>query len=286
MSTKPVVLVTGATGSQGGSVVTELLKSSGLTIRVLTRSPTGEKAAALKARGVEIVQGDMFDEASIKAALVGVDRAFLVTDYQLKGVEGETESGVTFVDCAAAAGVKHLVFSSVASAETGSGIPHFESKYKVEQHLTASAIPSWTILRPVAFMDNFPPAGGAQRMITLGLFDAALQGKSLQLVAVQDIGWYAAKALENPEEWKGKAVEIAGEEVTVPSIKAAYEKIEGGKPWEMPLPEVAIGAMLPKEQAIMFTWFRTHGYSCDIAACRKVHPSMLNFEEWLRAKQE
>ncbi|KZO91578.1 NAD(P)-binding protein [Calocera viscosa TUFC12733] len=303
MSGKPIVLVTGATGSQGGAVVSELLKSDTVAVRILTRSATSEKALALKAKGAEVVQGDMFDGASLKTALTGVDRAFLVTDYQLKGVEGETESGNLFVDQAAAAGVKHLVFSSVGSAGSSTGIPHFESKFKVEQHLRASSIPSWTILRPVAFMENFPAAGGAQRFMTLGMFDAALQGKSIQLVAVQDIGFFAAQALEKPEEWKGKVVELAGDDVTIAQMKAAYEKVEGGKPWEIPLPKIALKAMLPTEVFLMFTvrtlsslhssradwrcvqWFGEKGYNADIAWCRKTNPGMLNFEEWLRTKQ-
>jgi len=286
MAGKPIVLVTGGTGSQGGAVVTELLKSDAVTVRILTRNTDSLKAQSLKSKGVELVKGDMFDESSIKTALTGVDRAFLVTDYQVKGVEGETQSGNLFVDVAAAAGVKHLVFSSVGDAETNTGVPHFESKYKVEQHLTASAIPSWTILRPVAFMENFPTESGVQRMMTLGMFDAALQGKSIKLVSVQDIGWFAARALEKPEEWKGKIVQLVGDDVTIPQLKAAYAKVEGHAPWEMPLPQFALGAMLPKEIYLMFTWFREHGYHGDRADMLKIHPGMLTCEDWLRTKLE
>ncbi|KZT56927.1 NAD(P)-binding protein [Calocera cornea HHB12733] len=250
----------------------------------MTRNPSSDKSQALKAKGIEVVQGDMSDGQSIRTALTGCERAFLVTDYQAKGVEGETESGNLFVDQAAAVGVKHLVFSSVGNADTHTGVPHFESKFLIEQHLRTSTIPSWTILRPAAFMENFPPAGGMQRMMTLGLFDAALQGKSLKLCSVIDIGWFAAQALEKPGEWNGRIMELAGDDITVAGMKAAYEKVEGGKPWEVPIPQLALGAMLPKEMYLMFTWFREGGYVADIGACRSIHPGMLTFEEWVRVK--
>lgn len=285
MSGKPTVLVTGATGSQGGAVVSELLKSDTISIRVMTRNPESEKAKSLEAKGIQVVKGDMFDSSSLRTALTGCDSGFLVTDFSgPKGVEGEAESGKLFVDAAKDAGTKHVVFSSVGNAETKSGVPHFESKFKVEEHLRASGL-DWTILRPVAFMDNFPTAGGLQRYMTLGVFSAALQGKSIKLIAVQDIGWFAARALEKPQEWKGKEIALAGDDVTVDQIKAAYEHVEGGKPWEAPLPQIALKAMLPTEMYTMFTWFGKKGYDADIPALRKIHPGLLTFEQWLRTKK-
>jgi len=254
-------------------------------MRIMTRNPESEKAKSLEAKGIQVVKGDMFDSSSLKTALIGCEAAFLVTDYSgPKGVEGEEESGKLFVDAAKAAATKHVVFSSVGSAETNSGVPHFESKFQIEEHLRASGL-DWTILRPVAFMDNFPPAGGAQRFMTLGLFHAALQGKSIQLVATPDIGWFAARAIEQPAEWKGKEITLAGEEVTIDQIKAAYEHVEGGKPWEAPLPQIALKAVLPTEMYLMFIWFGEKGYDADIPALRKIHPGMLTFEQWLRTKQ-
>ncbi|KZO91579.1 NmrA family protein [Calocera viscosa TUFC12733] len=285
MSAKPTVLVTGATGAQGGAVVSELLKADKVAIRAITRNTTSPNAQALQTRGVQVVKADMFDGPSLTAALTGCDRAFLVTQFDgPKGTAGETESGNLFVDSARAAGVKHIVFSSVGNAESKTGVPHFESKRAVEEHLFASGIPSWTILRPVAFMDNLPPEGGIKRAMGLGVFGSLLGGKSLKLIAVQDIGWFAARALESPEQWKGKAITLVGDDLTVEQMKDAYAKVQGARPWSAWMPASVLGALMPKDVSLMFKFFRESGYNGDIPALRKMHPGLMTFEQWLRSK--
>jgi len=287
MSQKPTVLVTGATGQQGGAVVTELLKGNKVSIRGMTRNPSAPKAEALAAKGVEVVKADMSDASSLRSALSGVSRAFLVTDNTgPKGAEAEQESGKAFVAAAKEAGVEHVVFSSVGDANNATGVPHFESKFAVEQALKSSGIPGWTILRPVAYMDNLPTTPGFKRAMGLGVFASLLEGKKLKVVAVQDIGWFAARALEEPKKWQGKELDLVGDELTVTEMQEAYKRVQGGAAWAAWMPSVALGAMLPKDAWLMFKFFREKGYSADAAACRNLHPGMLNFEQWLRTKSQ
>jgi uncharacterized protein YbjT (DUF2867 family) len=105
------------------------------------------------------------------------------------GAETEIRQGKTFIDAAKKAGVKFIVFSSVEGAERKSGVPHFESKFQIEEYLRGSGI-SHTIIRPVAFYENFPPVSGFGTFLVFGLFGAALGGKKIQLVSVKDIGQF------------------------------------------------------------------------------------------------
>lgn len=136
---RPVYLVVGATGKQGGAVINSLLDnddddatsaSTGRTIRFLTRNEHSASSIKLQKRCCNAYKGDLLDKSSLQMALQGVDAAFLVTD-PLKGVERETEQGITFIDAAKEAGVKHITFSSVCDADKATSVPHFQSKYKV-----------------------------------------------------------------------------------------------------------------------------------------------------------
>ena len=153
MSRKLNVLVTGATGKQGGHLVRELLVR-GHAVRALTRKPESPAAASLAARGVTIVTGDFEDEGTLERAAHGVDTVFAMSTPFESGETTETREGINIVRAAATVGVTHLVYSSVASADRATGIPHFDSKFEVEKEIRRSGVP-FTIVAPVAFMENF-----------------------------------------------------------------------------------------------------------------------------------
>ncbi len=145
-----IILVTGATGTQGGATTRHLL-ANGWQVRALTRDVTKPAAQELKDAGAEVIQGDFSDQTSLTDALDGVYGAFSVQlphDLAL-----EVEYGKRMADFAKSAGVEHFVYSSVGGAERETGIPHFESKRRIEEHIEALGIP-YTILRPVYFMEN------------------------------------------------------------------------------------------------------------------------------------
>ena len=279
---KPLVLVTGGTGKQGGATVAALLPANKTRIRVLTRDPKSPKAQRLAQQGVELASGDLDDPAAVQAALQGVSAAFSVQTFEGKGgPEAEERQGNAFAEAVKAAGGVHLVYSSVDGAERTSGVPHFESKWRIEQHIARLGLPA-TILRPVAFMENFATSGFPLAMF-FGMIKATMGAtRKLQLVAVSDIGWFAARALESPESYKDRKIAIAGDELSLAEILAVYKRVVGKAPAVAPLPGFAPRLMLPKDMYLMLRWFAETGYKGDIAAIRREHPGALTFEAWLR----
>ncbi|MEJ2295662.1 MAG: NmrA/HSCARG family protein, partial [Candidatus Lokiarchaeota archaeon] len=195
------VLVTGATGKQGGSVVRALL-DYGHRVRGLTREPNSEKARSLEEKGVEIVKGDFNDPDSIRKAMKDVDAVFLMGTSFEEGVEAEIKHGITVADIAKEENLKHLVYTSVSSANKSTGIPHFDSKFKVEEHIRKIGIP-YTIIRPVSFMENFLAPWTIPKLME-GLIEGPLSpDRKSQSIAVRDIGRFVLYVLENREQFFG-----------------------------------------------------------------------------------
>ncbi len=282
MSSENVVLVTGGTGSQGGATVTHLLAAKKVRVRVLTRNLESPKAKSLAARGVELVKGDFEDEASLRTALAGVSAAFSVQQWTEKGgTAAEELNGKRFADAVKASGSPHLVYSSAEGAERNSGLGHYESKWAIEQHIRDLKLPA-TILRPVGFMDALGvPA--MQRGMYLGMFRANWGvSHRVQFVATYDIGWFAARALEDPERYAGRVIPLAGDELNVAEIIRTFKTVTGHKPWVAPIPAFAAKKMMPKEFADMFRWIREKGFEADIAQVRQEYPQLLTFAGWLK----
>lgn len=256
------ILVTGATGQQGGATARELL-AAGHKIYAMTRNPEGEAAQALAAAGATLVQADLGDDASLRAALEGMWGVFAVQNSWEAGIEGEEEQGKRIARLAKEAGVQHFVYASVGSADKSTGIPHFDNKYRVEQTVRDQGFPSYVILRPVFFMDNlaspwYKPA------IDDGAFGISMKADTkLQMIAVQDIGAYGRVAFEGHEELNGRAIDIAGDSLT-PVEAATVLSVATGREiahYEVPIEQVR---EFSDDFALMLEWFDTVGYVADI----------------------
>lgn len=272
------ILVTGATGRQGGAVARRLL-AAGWAVRALTRSAEGENARALAAHGADVVVGNLDDRRSVERAVEGAYGVFGVQNFWEHGAEREIRQGKTLADAARAAGVSHFVYSSVGGAERGTGVGHIESKWEVENHIRTLGLPA-TIVRPVFFMENLeaPHYRSAIRegRLALGLRPAV----GLQLVATDDVGAFVDLAFSQPDTFTGKAVELAGDELTGDGLADALTRVTGRQVRFVPLPLERVRAMRP-EVAEMFDWLNRDGYHADLAACRKLLPDLLSFETWL-----
>lgn len=273
------ILVTGATGQQGGAVSRHLL-NSGWSVRAFVRDESKPAAAELKSLGAEIFRGDMSDAASLDKAMEGVYGVFSVQNFWEHGYEGELKQGLAVADAASKAGVKHFVQSSVGGAERATKLPHFDVKFEVENHVKALNLP-YTILRPVFFMENlatFNKPVETDGKLTLSL--ALKPETKLQMIAVDDIGAMAAIVFGNPEEYLGKEIEIAGDDISGPQAAEVYTRVTG-KPTtfaEMPMDALR---NYNEEFANMFQWFIDKGYEADIPALKKIHPGLKSFETWL-----
>jgi uncharacterized protein YbjT (DUF2867 family) len=273
-----IILVTGATGQQGGATARHLLEQ-GWRVRALVRDPNTAAAQALSAKGAELVQGDLDNRSSLDRALTGVYGVFSVQTFMgPEGPVGEARQGKALANAAKAAGVQHFVYSSVGGADRKSGLPHFESKWQIEQHVRELGLPA-TILRPVFFMENLrsPWMGPRDGVLAVALRPTT----SLQMIAVDDIGAFAALAFARPAEFMGKAIEIAGDAQTGPQVAETMARVTGQpvRFVELPLEQVR---SFNTEMADMMAWFNDHGYNADIPALRKLLPGLLTFEQFLR----
>lgn len=275
-----IILVTGGTGQQGGAVARYLLKD-GWKLRALVRDPNKDAAQSLAQRGAELVKGDLYDRASVDAALKNVYGVFSVQNFWLKdvGFDGEIKQGILLADAAKAASVQHFVYSSVGAAHRGMGQKHFDSKWQIEQHLHRLGLP-YTIVRPVAFMDNY---NWSRPQISNGAFQSwgFPPTKTLQLVAVQDIGAFVALLFSRRDEFLGKTIEFAGDELTEAQIAETFSRVIG-RPVHVAVPQMPEGQSPTPEQMAMFQFFNGKGYDADIGALRKIYPGLRKFEPYLR----
>lgn len=259
-----VILITGATGQQGGAVARELL-AKGAKVRAMTRHPESPKALELKKLGAEIVQGDLDDPASVERALKGVWGAFAVQNTWEAGVEREEEQGKRFAQLAKKAGVHHFVYASVQSADKKTGIPHFDNKSRVEDVVRSLGFPSYAIVRPVFFMENWASPwflpGIQEGTLAVGL----PAGTKLQMISVKDIGKYGAQAFLRHAELNGREIDIAGDEMTMPEVAKVLSQAMGREVRFVPLPIEEV-RKFSDDFATMLEWFDRVGYSADIAA--------------------
>ena len=278
------VLVSGATGRQGGAVVRHLL-ARGWKPRALSRNPDGAAAQDLTRLGVEVVQGDLEDPASLERAVRGLHGVFSVQDFWAVGAKREVAQGKNLADAAAKAGVEHVVYSSVGGAERRSGIDHWESKWEIARHIRGLGLPA-TMLRPVAFMENYYVAQVEIGILKGRLVDPVRPDKTYQTIASDDIGAFAALAFARPAEFIGLELEIAGSELTNPQAAAVFSRVLGQPVKFRRLPMPVVRLAMGKEGYQMFRWFNESGFQADIAGLRRRYPEvhLHSLEEWLRAE--
>jgi uncharacterized protein YbjT (DUF2867 family) len=276
------VLVTGATGRQGGAVIRHMLPK-GWKLRALTRNTSSEAAKELSRMGVELLPGDLEDPPSLLRAAQGAYGIFSVQDFWAVGAKREVQQGKNLADAAKLAGVKHFVYSSVGGAERNTGIPHWESKWEIENYVRSLGVPA-TILRPVAFMESYY-IDQVEIGILKGKFTDPIRGdKPYQTIATDDIGAFVALAFDRPAEFLGKELEIAGSELTNNQAAQVFSRVLGKavKFQKLPLPLVRL--VLGKEFYLMFRWFNEAGFQADIPRLRRAYPEihLHGLEEWLR----
>ncbi|MDL4817280.1 NmrA family NAD(P)-binding protein [Actinomadura opuntiae] len=267
-----IILVTGATGKQGGAAVRHLLRD-GWRVRALTRDVRGPAARALAAAGAEVTGGDLDDRASLDAAADDAHGVFSVQTGAL-GVppvpfEVEVRRGIAVAEAAGRAA--HLVYTSVAGAQDAAGVPAFEAKLRIEEHIRRAGLPA-TVLRPVSFMENYLGADAIATPFAPGVPE--------QLIAVDDIGAFAALAFADPAAHLGETHSIAGDALTPPDIAAAFTRASGRDVPYVPVPLDA----LPADTAAAVAHLNARGgYGADVAATRALRPQTMDLAAWLAA---
>jgi uncharacterized protein YbjT (DUF2867 family) len=276
MTNNRTILITGVTGNQGGAVA-RALQGSGFPLRGLTRKPDSDRAAALTRSGVEIVKGDLDDEASLRSVLAGVWGVFGVQNAGEAGVEREEEQGKRLATLAREAGVEHYVYTSVGSADKRTGVPHFDNKWRIEETVRGLRFPSYVILRPVFFMENLLAPFSLQGDT---LAWALGRNTKLQMIAVEDIGWFGARAFTDAAALNGREMDLAGDIRTMP--EAANILTEAlGRPITFAQTPIEQVRVYSKDMALMLQWFEDVGYSADISGLeREFGRTLTKLPEW------
>lgn len=283
--TNKTIVVAGATGLQGRAVTRHLL-DGGWQVRALTRNPDGPPARALVSAGAQIVRAEMEDISSLVDAAEGAYGLFSVqptvgspgtaADFS---AEDEVRWGMNIAEAAQTAGIKHLVFSSVAGTDRHDSemLPqNLISKWRIEQHLAKLSLPA-TILRPVSFMENYT---GEYALQGGNLASGIAPDVPLQITAVDDVGFVTALAFSRPQEWIGRAMALAGDELTPVQI-AAHIETAIGRP--LPYSQIPIETIRAVNEQFAFAheWLNERGYRADITATRRIHPAAMDFRTWL-----
>lgn len=303
MSTQKIIAVIGATGAQGGGLVRAIQSdpSRAFKVRAITRNPATEQARAL---GVEVVQADLDDVASLREAFDGVHGVFGVTAYwEHFSPERERAQAQAMATAAAAAGVEHFVWSTLEDTRqwlpVGSGymptlmgkynVPHMDAKGEADEVFAASGVPT-TALRTSFFWDNLIHFGMAPRRGADGglVFSLPMGAKKLPGIAAVDIGHCALGLFKGGDTYIGKTVGIAGEHLSGDEMAAALSRALGEPVRYESIPfEVYRGLGFPGAEDLANMFQFKHDFEADycgsrpIAQSRQLHPGLQTFDQWL-----
>jgi uncharacterized protein YbjT (DUF2867 family) len=282
------VLIFGATGNIGGATALEMLQR-GWQVRAVSRSPQGEKARALCQLGAEVIKADMDDRESVEAAFDGMKRVLSIQNWSTSGVDGEIRQGKLVAEAARAAGIEHLVYASAGTGQTGTGLPHFDSKLEVEACMRKLGLP-FTIIRPGPFMELMTQKDFAPAMGTWGVEPKLIGWDTPKpWVAVRDIGLAAANVFSDPAAWVGREINLIGDVKSLAECRAVIADITGKKPLRIPLPVALVRKAAGNELVHMWMWIRTWVKEAGVdriwkmvEASRALVPELLDVEGWIK----
>lgn len=281
MSEINTVFVTGATGKQGGWTARHLAQN-GIKVLALTRDPKSAKAQNLRHPNIEIVQGDLDDPSTYRGYLSNADGVFSVQAMQ-KRPGHEASQGITLIDEAKKAGIKHFLYSSVFATEMNTGIPHFESKLEIENHLRRSGL-SFTVLRPVSFYENFlfPQV---QKGIAKGKIVHLVNENTVQqYIGCEDIGKAAVKIFQDPDSFRGRFIPIAAEQLNGHQLTETFSRALNKPMKYQKLPSLIIRIFMGKDVLKMYKWMDEkfkpeHSYLPDT---RRIFGDPETMESWVK----
>lgn len=274
------IVVCGATGRQGGSVARRLLQD-GWIVRGMTRSPNSKKAGVLARLGAQVVQGDMDNPQSLRDAFDGAHGIYSVQNGIASGFDKEVSQGRNVADAAQAAGVQHLVYGSAGFGQAGTGVPSWESKIPVEEHLRTLNL-GVTVLRPLAFMElmndpAFYPAVGTWRIFP----KLTGEDRGIPWLSVEDLGAIAATAFGKPDDFVGRELTLSTDVRSLAECRSIYREIMGKDPRTFPMPVWLFDRFTRSDPTTMWRWLRTGQLEFDTGVARAVLPSALTVREWL-----
>ncbi|WP_433672033.1 NmrA/HSCARG family protein [Nocardia sp. CA-136227] len=285
---KGPVLVIGATGQQGRATTRQLLER-GWEVHAFVRDLESPAATALRAEGANLIQGDLDDTDSIRAAMAGAYGVFMMLTMMegvhitTEGIAAEQRRGRAVAELARELGIEHFVYSSLRGAGQDTGVEYYAAKTAIEGYIRELELPA-TILRPTFFMDNLNgfnrPVLDENGVLQLNL---AVRGDiPVSLISTRDIGAFAAIAFDRPREFLGRTVPLAGDYLTPPRIAEIIGAHAGLPAHSNVVPLEQVRAFDP-HVGQMFTHFNeSPDGPLDLAELRAEHPGLLDLAAWLR----
>lgn len=294
MTSKKIILVTGATGAQGGSVAKALLNENKFAVRILTRNAKSPKAIALQEAGAEIAEGDLDDMQSLLPAMKDVYGVFGVTSFW-EHYEKEYQHGKNLVDAVHQSGISHFVYSTLPNYKQLSGgklsVPHCDLKAELEEYTKSLSIPA-TFMRIAFYYENFLSFFPLQKDENDNFFFGFPQGDTkLSIVTVEDMGGVVAPVFNHPEEYIGRVVGVVGEDLSCDEYAAILSKVLKQNVYYKYIPrDLYAGFGFPgaEELANMFEVQRLYikERHLDLIESYGLNPSMQRFEKWLEKNKE
>jgi uncharacterized protein YbjT (DUF2867 family) len=280
------IVVCGATGRQGGAVLRHL-RDDGWPVIGLTRDPTSAKARRVAGTGATLLRADMADRDGLERAFSGAYGVYCVQNPMISGFEDEVRQGKTVAEAAKDAGVQHVVYGA-AGIGSKTGIPSWDTKVEIEQHMRALGIPL-TVLRPNAFMElmtdkaYYPPVAIWHVMVKLMGGD-----RNVPWLAVDDMGAVAARVFADRHRFIGQQVQLASEVRSLDETREVWREVFGKPPAKFPLPVwmfERIAGHAGKDLPVMWRWLRHNGIPEDTAPTRNIHAGALTLREWMTQRQ-
>src|SRR5262245_886727 len=305
MADKKIIAVTGATGTQGGGLVRAILAdpNSGFAVRAITRDPNKDKAKALAAAGAEVVQGDLDDVESLKKAFAGAHGVYGVTNFwEHCSGEKEKAQAKNIADAAKAAGVKHVIWSTLEDTRKLMSpddkrmpmlqgkyrVPHFDAKAEANAYF--SGVPA-TLLVTSFYWDNLYMFGLAPKKGNDGVYSWTFPLGNCKMagIAAEDIGKTAYGIFKAGDKYVGKTVGITGEPLTINEMSDKLSKGLGIGPVKYNAVEAdtyrGFGFQGADEMGNMFQVYRDFEKEClgarSVETTRSLNPQLQSFDQWL-----
>lgn len=281
MQNSKIIFVTGATGNQGGAVARSLLNNS-FKVRALTRNPSSLAAQNLKKLDAEIVQGDLNNTDTFRDHFKNVDGIFAVLTYE-NGIDKEIKQGIDLANVAKEYDIKHFLYSSVIGADSNTGIPNWESKFKIENHIKQINLP-YTIIRPSSLFENFLIPQVKSRIVKGKLASPVNKDVIQQFISSKDIGEISATIFINPGKYLGKTLTLAAEEMDMQQVANIFSEALGKEIKYQKLPMLITRLVMGKNLYKMFKWVNENNavFLKDLDAFRKEYPNLTKLKQWIK----
>lgn len=282
MEGEKVIFVTGGTGNQGGAIAKSLNQSDHWAVVVLSRDSESKASKNLKDLGIEVLKGDLDDPSSYSNYLTDVDGIFSVQNF-IYGIDKEIKYGKQLADLAKQKKINHFLYSSVSGADLGSGIPHFESKHAIENHIKQIGIP-YTIIRPTSFYETLLIPDVMKRVWKGKLVMPLKKDLYQEYISMPDIGIIGKQIFENPEKYLGKTITIASDKMKVEELAILISETLNKKITYQKLPRLITRLVMGSNLYKMFDWINKNEPELvvDIDSLKKEFPGLTNMKSWLK----